>query len=214
MRIRKIFIYLILFLVIGTLSTVYFCNRAINRAAKGKLFTSTDIIPYNKAGLLLGTSKFLKHGSLNPYYKYRIEATVNLFNAGKISYIIISGDNSRKNYNEPGMMREDLMAAGIDSTAIYLDYAGFRTFDSMVRLREVFSQNSVTVISQQFHNERALYIASKEGISAAGYNAKDVNKKMGFRTQLREKFARVKVFLDYLTGKDPKFLGPKINIPA
>jgi SanA protein len=110
-------------------------------------------------------------------------------------------------------MRLDLISAGIDSAVIYLDYAGFRTFDSMVRLKEIFSQDSVTVISQQFHNERAIYIASQEGIAAIGFNAKDVSKKFGFRVQLREKFARVKVFVDYLTGKNPKFLGAKVAIP-
>jgi len=214
MRKRRIFVYLALFLVIGSVPVVYFCNKAIDNAAEGKLFTNTETVPYNKTGLLLGTAKYLKRGNLNPYYKYRIDATLDLYKAGKISYIIISGDNSRKEYNEPEMMREDLVSRGIDSNVIFLDYAGFRTFDSMVRLREIFSQDSVTIISQQFHNERALYIASREGISAVAFNARDVNQKMGFRTQIREKFARVKVFLDYLVGKEPKFLGPKVNIPS
>jgi SanA protein len=110
-------------------------------------------------------------------------------------------------------MKTDLIHAGIDSSLIYLDYAGFRTFDSMVRLVEIFSQDSVTVISQAFHNERALYIASKEGIEAVGFNAKDVGSSFGFRVQLREKIARVKVFLDYVMNTKPKFLGKKVSIP-
>jgi SanA protein len=114
----------------------------------------------------------------------------------------------------PEDMRADLMAAGIDSSVIFLDYAGFRTFDSVVRLKEVFSQDSVTIISQPFHNERALYMASKEGITAIGFNAADVSAKYGFRVQLREKLARVKVFVDYWLGKKPRFLGSKVNIPA
>jgi SanA protein len=83
----------------------------------------------------------------------------------------------------------------------------------MVRLQEIFGQHSATIISQPFHNERALYIASKEGIAAVGFNAKDVNARAGLKVQLREKLARTKVFLDYLFGKDPKFLGEKITIP-
>lgn len=91
---------------------------------------------------------------------------------------------------------------------------GFRTFDSIVRLKEIFGQESVTIISQPFHNERAIYIASKEGIAAIGFNAKDVNARYGFKTQLREKLARVKVFADYLFSVKPKYLGDKIIIPA
>jgi SanA protein len=177
------------------------------------LYDSATTIPFQKTGLLLGTSKFLKSGLINPYYKYRIDAALALFHQKKINYLVISGDNSRKEYDEPSSMRADLIAGGVDSAQIYLDYAGFRTFDSMVRLREIFSTDSVTVISQAFHNERALYIAQREGIYALAFNARDVGKRMGFRTQLRERFARVKVFVDYLIGKKPKFLGTKVELP-
>jgi SanA protein len=162
---------------------------------------------------LLGTSKYGKHGRNNPYYDYRIEAAINLLKNGKIKYIVISGDNSRKDYNEPESMRSDLIKGGIDPANIYLDYAGFRTFDSIVRLKEIFGQDSVTIISQQFHNERALYIASGEGITAIAFNAKDAGNKKGLETPWREKLARVKTFLDFWTSKKPKFLGSKIIIP-
>ncbi len=192
---------------------MFFCNKAVTNAASDKLYTDVATIPYNKVGLLLGTSKYLRSGRINDYYRKRIEATVELVRAGKIKYIVISGDNSRKTYSEPEEMRNDLIAAGVDSNTIYLDYAGFRTFDSMVRLREIFSQQNVTVISQKFHNERALFIASKEGIEAIGFNAKDVSAYYGFRIQIREYLARVKVFVDYIIGKKPKFLGEKVLIP-
>ena len=110
-------------------------------------------------------------------------------------------------------MREDLIKSGIHSSLIYLDYAGFQTFDSIVRLKDIFGQDSVTIISQPFHNARAVYIASREGIAAIGFNAKDVLQTAGLRTEIREKFARVKVFADYLFGKRPKFPGHKIIIP-
>jgi len=110
-------------------------------------------------------------------------------------------------------MKADLVKKGIDSSIIYLDYAGFRTFDSVVRLKEIFGQDSVTINSQPFHNERAIYIASGQNISAIGFNARDVNIKMGLRVQLREKLARVKVFIDLISGKEPRFLGDKVLIP-
>lgn len=192
---------------------VYFCNRAVAKAAEGKLFSDVEGVPYNKAGLLLGTAKYLSDNRLNYYYVYRLDAAEKLYKAGKIKYLIISGDNGRADYNEPGTMRDDLLQRGIDSAHIFLDYAGFRTFDSMVRLREIFGQDSVTVISQPFHNERALDIASREGIAAVGFNAKDLRDASGAKVQAREKLARVKVFLDYLLQKKPKFLGPKVIVP-
>lgn len=204
--------------VVGILSIlsvaiiIYTCNAEIEDRAKGNLYDDTKTIPFNKVALLLGTSKYLKSGSINPYYKNRIEAAVQLYNSGKVRYIVISGDNSTKNYNEPDQMRADLVLSKIDSSNIYLDYAGFRTFDSIIRLKEIFGQDSVTIVSQPFHNKRAIYIASQEGITAIGYNAKDVSRSFGLKVQVREKLARVKVFIDYLFGQKPKFLGDKIKI--
>lgn len=214
MRKRKILLYSLLVLIPVCLIAIFLCNRIISNTAKGKLYTDIKSIPYNRVGLLLGTSKFLNSGYRNYYYDYRIEAATRLLKEGKIKYLIISGDNGRKEYNEPEDMRADLMAAGIDSSVIFLDYAGFRTFDSIVRLKAIFSQDSVTIISQPFHNERAIYLATKEGIHAVGFNAADVSTKQGFRVQMREKLARVKVFVDYWIGKKPKFLGSKVVIPA
>ena len=190
-----------------------YCDRQVEAASLKNIYSDLEKIPHNHVGLLLGTGKYLAGGYINPYYKYRIDAAVQLMGAGKITYLIISGDNGRKEYNEPEMMKRDLIAAGIDSSCIYLDYAGFRTFDSMIRLQKIFSQDSVTVISQEFHNQRAIFIAKSEGITAIGYNAKDVSNQNGLRTKVREKFARVKVFLDYLFKNEPKFLGPKVIIP-
>lgn len=209
---KKLFISLILLLALFLL-LVFYCDKQVNAAAKGKIFSDINKVPHHHVGLLLGTGKYLSDNRVNPYYSYRIEAAAKLLEAGKIDYLVISGDNSRKEYNEPEMMRADLVAAGIDSSHIYLDYAGFRTFDSMIRLRKIFSQDSVTIITQQFHNERALFIAQREGMTAVGFNAQDVDAFAGLRTQLREKLARVKVFIDYLIHTKPKFLGPKVSIP-
>ncbi len=211
---RRMFITVLVTCTIGLL-LVYACNKYIDHAVKGRIYEDAARMPFNHTGLLLGTSKYLRDGStINPYYRYRIEAAAELFRQGKISYLVISGDNSRKNYNEPEDMRQSLIAIGIDSNKIFLDYAGFRTFDSVIRLREIFSQTKVTIISQAFHNERAVYIARREGIDAIAYNARDVSKSFGFKVMMREKLARVKVFVDYLTFQKPTFLGPKVAIPA
>ena len=183
-------------------------------AAKNKTFDDATRIPFNKVGILLGTSKMLPGGHHNLYYANWIKATVELLQNRKIKYLVISGDNSLKSYNEPEDMRADLMKEGFDSSLIYLDYAGFRTYDSMIRLKEIFGQGQATVISQKFHNERAIYTGKRLGMSVIGFNADDVSYATGFKTQVRERLARVKVFLDFLFAKKPKFLGEKIIIPS
>jgi SanA protein len=198
--------------IVIAVAFIAFANKSIKSVASGKLYSDTTSIPYNKVGLLLGCSKLLSNGYPNLYYQNRIDAAADLLKAGKIKYLVISGDNGCKEYNEPEDMRNDLIRRGIDSSKIILDYAGFRTFDSVVRLKEIFGQQSVTVISQQFHNERAIFIAEKEGINAIGYNAKDVVKYAGFKTKQREKLARCKAYIDYLIGTKPRYLGEKIYI--
>jgi SanA protein len=207
---RSIYVTVLLALFSGL--TILYADHVIEKAATGKTFSGVNDLPNVKVGLLLGTSKHISNGGPNQYFSNRITAAIELFKAGKIEDIIISGDNSRKGYDEPTDMRNELIKNGIDSTRIYLDYAGFRTFDSMVRLKEIFGQKQAIIISQKFHNERAIYIAEKLGIQTFGYNAGEVEKYFGIKTAIREKFARVKVILDFMFGVQPKFLGEKIEI--
>ena len=191
---------------------VWWANHKIETETKN--FVSYDIqkLPNEKVGLLLGTSKILKSGWKNLYFFNRIDAAEQLYKSGKIKYILISGDNSTKNYSEPEDMQAELLKRGIPADKIVLDFAGFRTLDSVVRAKEIFGQNSFIIISQKFHNERAVFLAQHYGIKAYGFNAKDVNKYFGFKTKVREYFARAKVFVDFLLGVEPKFGGEKVEI--
>ena len=186
-------------------------NYIVEKRSK-HTYNSIERIPRMKTGLLLGTSKYLRAGTINQYYKHRINATVELYKAGKILFVLISGDNSTNYYDEPTTMKQDLIAHGIPAKKIFLDYAGFRTLDSVVRAKKIFGQTKLCVISQQFHNERAIYIAEKNGMIAVGYNAKSVSKTYGVKTKVREFFARPKVVLDMIFGVSPKFLGERIEI--
>ena len=188
-------------------------NYAIEKNAKGKLYAKVSNIPKNKVGLVLGTTKYLQNGNVNLYFRYRVNAAVQLYKEGKISYILISGDNSRDTYDEPTDFKNELIKRGVPERRIFLDYAGFRTLDSVVRAKEIFGQTKITIISQQFHNERAIYLAEVNGIEAIGFNAKDVTGRYGLKVKLREYLARVKVFVDILFRVKPKFLGKKITIP-
>lgn len=202
-----------LVLVVGVAASIFLADYLIASKAKGNTFDNVTMIPSKKVGVVLGTRKVLPNGYINNYFKYRIDAAVSLYKSGKIKYIIASGDNSRKEYNEPEDIKNDLVARGIPKNRIFMDFAGFRTLDSIVRAREIFGQSSFIIISQKFHNERAIYLAHLEGMDVIGFNAKDVSGRYGLKTRIREKLARVKVFVDYLTGKEPKFLGKKIKIP-
>lgn len=195
-----------------TAATVFATDRWVTGSTRKQLYSDVQHIPHNKVGLLLGTTKFLKGGWINYYYQYRIDAAVALFKAGKIDFILISGDNSTEHYNEPETMQADLIARGIPREKIFLDYAGFRTLDSILRCREVFGESKITVISQPFHNQRAVFIANHKEVAAIGFNARDVNRYGGLRTQAREKLARVKMLLDLLFDKQAKFYGEKIKI--
>jgi len=199
-----LFLFIILF-VVGF-------NFYVENRVKDLSYSSTTKIPYNKVGIVLGTSKYLSNSRINLYYKYRIDAAVELYKSGKIAFLLVSGDNSSKYYDEPSTIKKDLIERGVPENKIFLDYAGFRTLDSMIRSKEVFGQESITVISQKFHNERALFIANYKNINAIGFNARDVNIQYGFKTQMRESLARVKMAIDLLFGKDAKFLGEKIEI--
>ena len=191
---------------------IFFSNYIIKKNTALKTYSSVTKIPVNKVGLVLGTVKYLSNGRVNLYYKFRVKAAISLYNSGKISFIIVSGDNGSKGYDEPTDFKNDLIKAGVPSNKIFLDYAGFRTLDSVVRVKEVFGQSSITIISQQFHNERAIYLAGHFGIKAIGFNAKDVSGKYELKVQLREYLARVKVFVDILLNIQPKFLGKPIEI--
>ncbi|MBL4746503.1 MAG: YdcF family protein [Flavobacteriaceae bacterium] len=208
---RKIIKVVSFFIVIGLLS-IPLANYCVDKKTEGKLYNNVRDIPYNKVGLVLGTAKYLQNGSVNLYYTYRINATLQLYKAGKISFVLVSGDNGSTVYDEPTTFKEDLIKGGIPSELIYLDYAGFRTLDSMIRAKAVFGQSNITVISQEFHNQRAVFIADYIGVSAVGFNAKNVSSRYGFKTNIREKLARVKVFIDLVIGVEPRFLGPLIEI--
>lgn len=162
---RKWIKYCVRFLLFGLillLGTILLCNRIIIHNTESCLYDQVETIPENRVGLLLGTSPKLRGGRPNLYFNYRITAAVELFQAGKISRILVSGDNRRMNYNEPVEMRKALIAHGIPDSVIVMDFAGIRTLDSVIRAKKVFGQDRFTIISQRFHNERALYIAGAE----------------------------------------------------
>lgn len=212
-RVIKNILKFFLLLIVAGIVFIAWANYSIKK--KSQAFVSYTIadIPRTKTALLLGTGKTLSNGQPNAYFYNRIRAAADLYKSGKIQYIIVSGDNGQKDYNEPEDMQVALIEYGIPQERIFLDHAGFRTLDSVVRAKEIFGQTKLVIISQKFHNERAVFLAKQNGIEAFGYNAADVNKYAGFKTNLREYLAKAKAYLDLLLGVEPKFGGDKILIP-
>lgn len=155
------------------------CNMIVIHYSKDKLYDNAKDIPYKEVGLLLGTSPRTKDGHANIYYAYRVEAAVKLYKAKKIGRILISGDGRDKNYDEPKYIKRDLIKRGIPANKIILDRKGLRTFDSVIRAKEVYGYSEFIVISQKFHNERAVFLARHNDMDAIGFNAKDAPNQKG-----------------------------------
>jgi SanA protein len=209
---RKRLRYIILAMLILMTASLVASNYVVVSTTDSQIYTDVKAIPKNRVGLLLGTSKYVDKTRklVNSYYKNRIDAAVALYMAGKIDYIIVSGDNSTIYYNEPLLMKEDLIARGVPASRIIMDNAGFRTLDSILRCRDVFKQDSMTIISQKFHNQRALYIANHKRVTAVAFNAEDGDSY--WDVTIREKLARVKLMLDLLTNKRARYYGDVIEI--
>ena len=203
---------IVLILVATPVLMILICNTIIEWSTSDKTYSDIEMIPKNKVGLVLGTSSRLVEGGVNPYYAHRIDATIKLFMAGKIDFVLVSGDNGSIYYNEPNTIKKDLVKGGIPEERIFLDYAGFRTLDSVVRAKEVFGLSQATIISQEFHNERAIYLAGHKGLEAIGFNARDISGNESVKVHFREYFARVKVFVDLVLNIQPRFYGDKIEI--
>ena len=199
-------------LVLSIIILVY-ANWKIPHDTQFYIYDDIDKVPKENVALVLGASQYLRNGIPNPYFTNRIQAAKDLYDGGAVKAFVMSGDNGRDSYNEPEDMRDALVELGVPDSIIYLDYAGFRTLDSVVRMNKIFGQNSFIVVSQEFHNERAIFLAQSFGFTAYGYNAKDVVlSRVSYKTILREKFARVKVFVDLLLNKQPKYLGDPVVI--
>ena len=200
----KIGIGLISIFAVVCIALMLICNQIVVNNAEGKVFSDIDSIKYNKVGLLLGTTPQARIGHItNYFFIYRIDAAEQLYKAGKIEKILISGDdNSLDGVNETECMRDSLVARGVPASAILLDGKGYRTICSIINANKVYSLKSFTIISQKFHDERAIYQAEHLGLDVENiqaYIAKDPKSRLAYLTTIREYFARVKMFIDLMT---------------
>lgn len=187
---------------------VVVCDQTVAHNANGHVFGNVDSIPHRKVGIILGTSPISTwNGRRNYYFDHRIKAGAELYKARKVDWLVVSGGdyrNSENGYDEPVAMRDSLIKQGVDSARIVLDYDGIRTLNSIAKMRDVYCQDSIVIISQKYHNERALYQARHLGIDAIGFNAKTPGRRTSWwRNRGREVLARVKLFIDVARGLHP-----------
>ncbi len=186
---------------------------AVSLVAWGRSYDSVERVPSRKAAVVLGTSKFVAAGRENLHYRYRIDAAAELFHAGRVEYIIVSGNGAEPHYNEPKMMRADLVARGVPTERIYADPAGLRTLDSVIRADDVFDAGDCIVVSQPAHVARAIFIGRMRGQDVIGFQARNVGFRTDPKTAVRERLARILAVFDVtLGGQQPKFTGGKVEL--
>ena len=194
-NLKRAFWAIVLIMAAG-LAVVAGCELAVYSASKGRVYFAVDEIPHREVGLLLGTSPKGRRGGTNTFFNHRIDAAVALYEAGKVDRFIISGAKTGPDYDEPQAMREALVVRGGPDSILVLDGEGFHTIESIVRAKEVFGADSLTIISQEFHNRRALYMAKRNNLDAIAYNAANTTiLRWRIIMFLRERASRVKAVL-------------------
>jgi SanA protein len=204
--------FLIILVAIGVcgVSLMAFAYRKVSSFARDKVYTDISTCPASDIGILFGCGKFVAGGRTNLYYTYRIRAAAALYKAGKVKHLLVSGDNHSIKYNEPEAMKQDLGRLGVPTAAITCDYAGFSTFETIVRAKEIFGIQEATLITQHYHLPRALYISAAYGVKTVGYGAREPHGIRTKKAKLREIVARIATYGDInLWGRKPKFLGKK-----
>src|ERR1700754_4618493 len=185
-------------------------NAIVLLTGRGASTSDPKDVPHAQVALVLG-AQVRPDGTPSGMLADRITAAAELYRAGRVDKLLLSGDHGRAVYDEVGTMKMYLLAKGIPAADIFTDHAGFDTWDSAQRARRVFDVRSAVVVTQKFHMARALYDARRAGLQATGYIAdKHRYGRVMLRLQVREAAARVKTLGDALTGADPHFLGPEI----
>lgn len=196
-----------LIIIVAVICIAAICEIRVSYSSKDRLYDKIEDIPHRKVGLVLGTSPISTWtGKRNFYFDCRINAAVKLYKAGNVDWLVVSGGDYRNEngFDEPVAMRDSLMRQGVDSTRIVLDYDGFRTLNSIAKMRDVYHQDSIIIISQRYHNERALYQANHLGIDAIAFNAEapeGIRSPKWWVNRGREVLARVKVCWEMKTDK-------------
>jgi SanA protein len=206
-------IRILLWSMSATVLLIIVCNCWLLTASRARILPSGADVPECPAALVLGTAPRVGKWR-NPFFEGRMDAAAQLWRGGKVRHLLVSGDNSRSDYDEPSAMRDALIARGVPARAITLDYAGFRTLDSLVRAREIFGLHDLIVVTDDWHQPRALFLGKAAGLDALGVSSAELPWSISAKTRIREWLSRVKAVADVcLLRTRPKFLGKPVKLP-
>jgi SanA protein len=199
--------------MLAVLALVVGAANAIILLGGGGSKTDPRALPHAQAALVLG-ALVQPDGRPSGMLEDRLRAAAALYEDGRVDKVLASGDHGRPDYDEVNAMRRELVRLGVPDRDVFTDHAGFATLDSVVRARKVFGVHSAIVVTQGFHLPRALWLARRAGLTAYGLEAGAGNAygSKGTIARVREMFARTKAVADFVTGAQPKFLGPHIDI--
>lgn len=201
---------IVIILIVSLFFALLVGNVWVVKSTEDAVYTDWTKLPNHRVALVLGTSHRISDGTPNPFFEKRMDTAAELYKMGKIDQFILSGDNRTVFYNEPLEMRKALIKRGVPASVITLDYAGLRTLDSVVRSKEIFGQDKITIITQPFHSYRALFISHFYNIDAVAMVAGEPDYDYSIKVRVREYFARTKAILDlYVFKTAPRFLGQK-----
>ena len=215
LRLLKLAALLVLLVALLLVFGVVGAAWIVQKSAAGRIVYNPSALPKGEVALVLGTSPTGGGHYANPHFEHRIAAAAELFRLGRVKRLLLSGDNGRHGYNEPREMQRALLALGVPESAMTLDYAGFRTLDSMVRAAKVFGQKRLIIVTDRFHTARSVFLARHFGIDAVAFPSREVEMRYSYQARVREWFARVKACLDvYVLHTQPHFLGKPEKLPA
>jgi vancomycin permeability regulator SanA len=176
----------------------------LHAVTEGRLRTTADV-PRTDVAVVFGAG--LWNGEPSPYLAHRLDAAAELYRAGRVKAVLVTGDNSREEYDEPDAMRAYLVRGGVPDRRIVSDYAGFDTWDSCVRAKKIFGVDEAVLISQGFHIRRAVALCEDAGITSYGVGVAEPHDSTWYYGGVREILASGKAALDAAFEPDPRFLG-------
>ena len=201
--------------ILSSLVFLAWAHAHVPAQAGDRVYAHVQDVPAREVGLVLGANPHLPDGRRNIFFDYRMDTAAELWRAGKVRLLLVSGDNGADNYDEVTAMRDALVSRGVPIENIVRDHAGFRTLDSVVRCLNVFGVRRPIIVSQRWHAERALYIADHRGLDAIAVAAQDLKATSSPRSHIREYFARARAVLDVNVFRaKPRFPGPPEPIPG
>lgn len=209
-KLKNLSLVALVLLLLGVLS-IFLLNNKIKSATQPAIYHSLEKVPNKHTVIVLGAS-VKSNGNLSVMLRDRVESALLLYNKGKVKRFLLSGDNGEANYNEPRAMKKYLIERGVAENHIYLDYAGFDTYDSMYRAKAIFEVDEAIIVTQGFHLPRAVFLSQEMGLNYIGYRGdKRVYQHEDYNIK-RELLANVKAYLELAFRKEPTYLGAKIPI--